>query len=78
MEPQMQQERVKDRLRVTEQQRLVRQVRAARPKPIRFYNPILVLLGRRLVAVGTRLQAQYGAFSDASVVSTTGSTATPC
>jgi hypothetical protein len=47
-------------LRDAEQRRLIVAVRGTRPRPVRFYHPVLVRLGRRLVAWGWSLQARGG------------------
>jgi hypothetical protein len=55
-----QDERRKDMMRKAEKRRLVKAILAARPRPNRFYAPVLVGLGRLLTGWGLRLQARYG------------------
>jgi hypothetical protein len=53
-------ERRKDMMREAEKQRLIRAVKAAQPRPTRFYDRLLASLGRLLTGWGVRLQARYG------------------
>ena len=53
-------ERRKDMMREAERQRLIRAIKAARPRPKRFYDRLLAGLGRSLTGWGVRLQARYG------------------
>jgi hypothetical protein len=54
-------ERRKDMIRRAEKQRLIRAVKAAQPRPTRFYDGLLAGLGCWLTGWGVRLQARYGA-----------------
>jgi hypothetical protein len=54
-------ERRKDMMRKAEKQRLIKAVKAARPRPTRFYDRLLAGLGRSLTEWGVRLQTRYGA-----------------
>ena len=55
------QEQHKDRLREAERERLVHEARKGRRKRTRVVGPLLVWLGKRLIAWGWRLQAPLGA-----------------
>jgi hypothetical protein len=61
-----QQYRREEWLQAAEQRRLVAATRSARPQQARFYHPIFVGLGRRLVAWGWSLQARGGGLIETS------------
>lgn len=61
------QEYYKDQMRAAEKYRLVRVALSGRENGDRFTSRLLVWVGHRLVAWGTRLQEQYAAVVSASM-----------
>ncbi|GIL14158.1 MAG: hypothetical protein BroJett038_28780 [Chloroflexota bacterium] len=53
-------------MRRAERKHLLRQLSSGRPAAIRFYKPILALLGHWMVLSGTYLQRKSGALADSS------------
>lgn len=56
-------------LQTAQQQRMVAMFHATQPVHVRFYHPVLVGLGRRLVAWGWSLQTRGGVLIETSTAS---------
>jgi hypothetical protein len=69
IDEQVMKQRFAEIVRTAEQDREIRILLGARAKPVRFYNPVLAGLGRRLVAWGYHLQLRYDPIIDVQIVS---------
>lgn len=51
--------RIQDEMRRADRARLVREALAGRRGSVRFYAPLMVSIGRQLIALGASLQTRY-------------------
>jgi hypothetical protein len=78
IDEQVQKQRFADMVRAAQRDLLANELAAAPSQHIRFYNPILVRLGRWLEAWGYRLQARYGPAPEVAIATDSRGTSSRC